>query len=442
MRPNSGPGILGRAARSSLVRVCATLAFLAGAGACSAQSRGVDQLKAQDILGERVKGSNYRVLPEVGSNGRNRIWRLKTNYGDFTVTSDALLEVRLRELDVLAKLEETSFGEKAITSLGQSVAAPLIFGGELLTSPVETLKGTFGGIGQMFDRLSTSGEKGASNESFAGGVFGVDSARRRIAAELDVDPHTDFPPLAERLSHLASGSALGSMTVGAAMKLAVPGTMALSFSGVTASKSVKDALREKTAGQLLRDAREKMKEQGVAPEIAESLTANRNYTPTDLYVIAAALERLDAGNTDLFVYKAARAETRSSAYLLRLQADMMASRSGRAARPIEFLAAPGITLIRTARNEVLAFVPADEFLWTKDNAKAAEDVHRYVVQNVPDATKHVILAGTPGEQARYQLEQRGWTVEEISLRGTGPDASAEPPVDLPAVPPLPPIPER
>jgi len=420
----------------------ATVALVLAPMGGFAQSRGPDQLKAQDILGERATGTNYRVLPEVGSNGRNRIWRLKTEYGDFTVTSDALLEVRLRELEVLAKLEETSFGEKAISSLGQSIAAPLVFGGELLTSPVETLKGTFGGIGQMFDRFSTSGEKGASNESFAGGMLGVDSARRRIAAELDVDPHTDFPPLAERLTHLANGSALGSMTVGAAMKLAVPGTMALSFSGITASKSVKDALREKTAGQLLRDAREKMKAQGVAPELAESLTSNRNFTPTDLYVIATALERLDAGNTDLFVYKAARAETRASAYLLRLQADMMASRSGRAARPIEFLAAPGITLIRTARKEVLAFVPADEFLWTKDNAKAAEDVHRYVAQNVPDAVKVVILAGAPGEQARFQLEQRGWAIEEIGLKGTGTDAAADPPVDLPAAPPLPPVPQR
>ncbi len=414
-------------------------------GPCSpglAQSRAGDQFKAQAILGDRVQGPNYRVLPEVGSNGRNRIWRLRTEYGDFTVTSDALLEVRLRELAVLARLEETSFGAKAITSLGHSIAAPLVFGGELLTSPIETLKGTFGGIGQMFDRFSTSGEKGSSNESVAGGMLGVDSARRRIAAELDVDPHTDFVPLAERLTHLAGGSALGSMTVGAAMKLAVPGTMALSFSGITASKTVKDALREKTAGQLLRDSREKMKAQGVAPEIAESLTANRNYTPTDLYLIATALERLDAANSDLFVSKAARAETRASAYLLRLQADMMASRSGRAARPLEFLAAPGITLVRTARNEVLAFVPADEFLWTKENAKAAEDVHRYVMKNAPDASKLVVLAGTPGEQARYQLEQRGWTIEEISLQGGGAETLEEPGVELPEAPPLPPIPER
>ncbi len=407
MRPAAAPrSLLGRSVALSL---------LFAAFALSAVSAETPDARASDLLGVRASGANYRVLEKVAGDGRNRIWTVESTFGTFKVTGDALLEVRLRELDVLSKLEETSFGEKVVTSVSQSMLAPLIFGGELLTSPVETLKGTLSGIEQMFDRFSTSSETGSSPESFAGGLLGVDAARRKIAAEIDVDPHTDFAPLADRLSVLARGSAVGSMTVGAAMKIAVPGTLALSYSGVTASKSVKDALREKTAGQLLRDAREVLGSLGVPVELAERLTANGNYTPTDLYVVAAALQRLAAARTDMFVRAASGATTRSGAYLYRMQADMMAARAEKTPQPRAFMTAPGITLLRTGDDQVFAFVPADEFLWNKQNAKAADDVGKFVASHAPQAKRVVVLAGTPGERARQELTTRGWVIEQIGL---------------------------
>jgi hypothetical protein len=393
---------------------------------------------ARDLLGARVEGSNYRVLPKVSGDGRNRVWTVESRYGVFTVTGDALLVTRLGELDVLARLEETSFGASMFESLGRSVTAPLVFGGELVTKPVDTVKGTIGGIGQMFDRMTAS-EKGSSKESLAGGLFGIDSARRRIAAELDVDPHTDFKPLADRLTHLAQGSALGSFSVGAAMKIAVPGTLAVSFSGITASKGVKDALREKTSGQLIRDARATLEALGVSEEAADRFIKNPHYTPTDLFVTTAALQRLSARGTDVFVEAASGARSRSSAFLYRLQADMMAARAKALKGPLDFLPAPGITLVKSGDGRIIAFVPADEFLWNEENAKAADEVGRWLAKHEPSATRIAVFAGPPGERARRELAARRWTIERIALGGVVQDRAATVSAPASSAVPLPPL---
>lgn len=420
-----------------LRRIVPIVAVVAASTLWAPSVRAEAPRNAAEMLGARVEGSNYRVLPKVGGDGRNRIWTVETRYGTFSVTGDALLATRLGELDVLARLEETSFGESMAGSFGRSVAAPLILGGELLTSPVETLKGTFGGIGQMFDRMSAS-EKGSSKESFAGGIFGVDAARRRIASELDVDPHTDFKPLADRLTHLARGSALGSFSVSAAMKIAAPGTLAVSFSGITASRTVKDALREKTSGQLMRDARATLQSLGVSEDAVERLMKNPHYTPTDLFVTTAALQRLAARGTEVFVTAAAGAQTRSSAFLYRLQADMMAARAQSLAGPLDFLPAPGITLVKTGDGRIVAFVPADDFLWTDVNAKITDEVGRWLAKHEPNARRIAVFAGRPGEQARRELAARRWAVERIVLGGIVKDAPAPRAAGTSGVP-LPPL---
>ena len=150
--------------------------------------------RAQEILGSQASGPNYRIDPEVRSDGLMRLYELKTSFGVFEVTGDALIRVRIRELEALRKLDAMSQSDVFVKSLGEAAAAPLRYGADLVTDPGATLRRTASGVTNMFDRVGAGISNRRSNrDNVVTSVLGVDAARRTLAVQLGVDPLHRFP---------------------------------------------------------------------------------------------------------------------------------------------------------------------------------------------------------------------------------------------------------
>jgi hypothetical protein len=387
---------------------------------------------ATAIWGERAKGKTYRIEEQVESDGLYRTYVFETSVGKFTVISDALMARRLHEYAVFEQLQEDSGVAHFLGSFGTSAIAPLKFGGQLLISPVETTKQSFQGVGNFLDSLSASGEnKDPERGSFMGGVLGTDSARRQLAAQVRVDPFTDFPPLATRLQELAAARGMGGLSMSGAM-MAIPGGAALpsltanttrtvvyTASSAGSAQALQDALRNKTAGQITRDAKEKLANLASA-KVIEAFVDNNNYTPTDIYVIALALERIKAGNTELFLQKCASVQERTSAYLRRRQAEMYAGlhRNLPIAR---FFEANGYLLTQLKDKRALLAMPADHFLWTDRNKQDFVELRESIPAQItdkptkPGKDKLVVITGEFSPMAKTELGKLQWDTARISL---------------------------
>ena len=184
-----------------------------------------------------------------------RIFTFETRDGRFAVQGTELAKQRVHALQALRRLEQMSESDVFTKSLGQAALAPVRFGAGLVSDPGATLNRTVSGIGNMFDRIGAGVEnQKASRDTVTGSLIGTDTARRQLAVELGIDPYTDFQPLALRLNAIAQASALGGLSVKAAL-MAVPGAGGAIISSTSTASSIQSTLLEKTSAQVVQQVK-------------------------------------------------------------------------------------------------------------------------------------------------------------------------------------------
>lgn len=243
---------------TTAVSVCAIAAMsLALPAAAFAQTfEKAPSFNAAQIGGIVPSGENYTVRSPVRSDGLLRVYSLETPYGETVAPGDQMAHMRINELRALAQLEKVSSSNTFVTALANAGLNPLKYTGRLITSPVETIQGTFSGIGAMFSRFGAGlNNAGKSQDGALASLIGVTSERRTLAATYGVDPYTDFPPLDAKLKQLSEAAALGGLAVTGAL-IAVPGAAGIVVSNLsTANKlnnvSIEDLARQYTAAQIL-----------------------------------------------------------------------------------------------------------------------------------------------------------------------------------------------
>ena len=256
---------------------------------------------AQEILGTAASGSNYRVADPVASDGLLRIYSLQTSYGTFTTQGDAMLLQRRKELAALAALEAQSTSKAFGNAMAKAATAPIELAGDLVTKPVETVGRTISGIGEIFGRVAS----GVANvrrgrDDVASSALGISAAKRKIAAELGVDPYTDFAPLAKKLDEFARATAIGGLTVKIGFAF-IPGAAGSAVSTSSTAHGLGKLVQDKTPAQLLDINRASLGRLGIPRDVAGRFLSNQNYTPADQTTIVSALQRL-RGVKDLRLY--------------------------------------------------------------------------------------------------------------------------------------------
>ena len=132
---------------------------------------------------------------------------------------------------------------------------------------------------------------GKSRDDAVANLTGEAKQKRLIAAQLGVDPYTDFKPLATKLDELAGAAAAGNLAVSGAF-MAVPGAAGLAVSNTSTAGTLQGMAADYSAAQLMDMNRDKLARLGVDRAIADSLFANPNYTPVDATAITEALASL------------------------------------------------------------------------------------------------------------------------------------------------------
>jgi hypothetical protein len=308
------------------------------------------------------------------------------------------------------RLDRVSQSDAFQKSLGKAALAPVRYGADLITKPGETINRTFSGIGNMLDRIGAGvNEQKATRDSAPDSLLGVSQARRELAVELNVDPYTDFAPLAQKLEDISRASAMGGLSVQAALAF-VPGVGGLAVSSTATVNNVKDTLRDKTSAQVVQQVRASLAKLGVSPDTVSQFVNNRSYTPTDLLIVTDGLTRLNAANSEVFVANIAKADGRDLAVFQRNRAVYLADQSAKLGTLTEFVLLGDVPLNRASDGTVVAAFPFDDVTWPEIASRQFAAMAAAV--RAAGSPKKMVLASSAAitPLARSELSKLGWTV--------------------------------
>ena len=373
---------------------------------------------AAQVPGIKRVGENYTVRNPVKSDGILRIYVLATPYGDITVMGDEMLRMRINELNALAALEKVSNSESFGKALAEAGLSPIKFAGGLITNPVGTVQNTMAGVGNFFGRMSSGmANSGKTPDDAMSSLFGVTDQRRLLAAAYGVDPYTDLAPLAEKLQVLSQAAATGGLVVTGAL-MVVPGGAGIIVSNLSTANKLNDlgleeVARKYTASQILDINRDLLKKMGVDDELSNKLLSNTNYTPLDMAAMVAALDSMSAvRDRDVFVARAAAADGRAIAYVMRRTAELMADDYRKRGGYLRFVSLAAFPYVVTRDGRVTALLPIDALSWTRDTAVGFTQVSNERKRVAPNARGELRITGTATAMAKERLKAEGWTVLE------------------------------
>lgn len=219
------------------IRPCLLVATaLLGAAALSAQAPADEaepSVGASTVLNAtQLKGSHHTVAEAVKTPGFFHEFTVTSEFGTFTAIGRRELDRVIREVNGLFELSKVSKSDIFIEAAGQSLISVGKGAANAVTSPVDTAKGIGGGLKRFGTNLGRRSKRaldeatdddpelseeekkaqgsGSTNAAYA--VLGVNSAVRKWAAKVQVDPYTTNLTLKQALEGIAKVDAAGSLT--------------------------------------------------------------------------------------------------------------------------------------------------------------------------------------------------------------------------------------
>ncbi|MCP5143908.1 MAG: hypothetical protein H6978_03695 [Gammaproteobacteria bacterium] len=405
-------------ARRSVVLAAVTM--LMGVRAMAQGYETDPQFVAGTLVGaEKLFGDHYRLAALVPVQGFQYQFSIESDFGEFTAESQRMLDVRLIEIAALAELKQTTGSEAFANALAHAATGPYRTAVSFVSHPVETITGIPGGVGRFLKGITRSGSKAvngnqqsAQNEQApAEGVeqtstsndsdpvrslLGANSAKRRLARELNVDPYSDNTALQEELERVAWASTAGGLVV----RFAVPGVTEIGYLA-----DVENLVWNVSPAELEALNAEALKLMGVEESAQQALFANASFSPTLVTSLVHALAGIDLpGGQQAVVELAARADSPAAARFVTDSVNML-HHYHREKMPLAAVTVRESLVFGTNNAKTIVLpLPVDYLSWNADI-----DVALGTLESVASA-REMLVGGSTSNVASEVLTARGWTL--------------------------------
>ena len=374
-------------------------------------------LRASTFLPAALRsGAHFRVDDKVANDGYVNTYHLTSKFGTFTAVSTAMVGKRIEEVNALVVMEKvkgTTEFTQAVKKAGSNVVGSAK---NLVTHPVETVKGAAAGLGTAFRRASaslTGPKRSDAEESRVKDVIGFARTKRDYAYQFGVDVYSDNKVLQERLDEITWAGYGGSMTLSVALA-AVPGGAGAAVSVVTTTRFLNDVFRTTPPVDLRRMNGEKLQAMDVHPEIADAYLNNGVFSPREQTLLVHALDAMPGvDNRAAFIRVAIATPNRNMAFFRERQAEMYAGYHKAVASLSSFVALGELAAARTGNGALVFCVPLDYLVWTEPMAQFITAANK-VIDEAGAQEKQLWVTGSLSAVARKEMESRGWQVHEHS----------------------------
>ena len=385
---------------------------------------GFDQpvpLAAADVLpGSLARSHIHVVLDGVEHEDSLYLFRIQSDYGEYEAYGELMLRVRVREIAALAELARISglkvAGEATVRGATESITSAV----EVAKHPVATFKGLGGGISRRFRSLKRDADAGVKAVKKAGGatgdsdpdapgestgglgkkLLGVNSAVRRWAGKLGVDPYTTNERLAQELERVAKIDAIA----GKGSSIVAP-----KIPGASYVEDVHKVVTEMDPHELRDHNLNRLLEIGVPAEKAESFLELASLTPTRQTLLLSSLESLEGvANRAVVIEQALTLETEPEA-LFFLESVVMAGWYHTSQTPLErMVGASGVPGALAKDGRIIVFSALDYAYWTEQGAPIVSDFMK-LYEGLPGRPE-AWFSGGASPRFIAVAESRGWTV--------------------------------
>lgn len=397
--------------------------------------------------GNDLKTDLYEVEKDVPTDGFLTRARITSKYGDFVAVGPGMLEVRLNEIEALAKLEKLEENEEFQRAVKDSAGAKTGGLEKMIDEPKESLDGMADGIGRFFKRTYRSAKTGVqtavdvaqekSPGSYEGSgpgadlpgkaveervddgqskyarlakasgdvalnMLGFDDARRRLCRRMEVDPYTTNKVLDEKLDEVTKTLFAGDLAVDFATAL-IPGAAL-----VSKSNRLGNWVWDTPAGDLRVQIESQLLAIGVTQGDVDRLLRHRWYPLSLQTALTKALVSLEgvAGRPDimpLVLTVTTFDQARFVVNTLRMTAAYHEKVS-----PLESLQVIGTVIGRRNDGTMVVAAPVDFLSWSEgiDGFSSHEAFEGRAMD--------VHLAGLASDRAASHLEKRGWKIAQNS----------------------------
>ena len=372
------------------------------------------KLKASNVLTkELLAGIGYRVKETVWNDGLVNTYQVESDYEDLKVESTALLMQRINEIKALKQMEELKGTKVFQDAFTAAAKGPLDTAKGLVTSPVETVKGTVTGLGRWF---SDVGRSVVSSDPHQEGALktalGHAAAKRKFAYEFGVDPYSSFETLQKELNDIAWTATGGGLTVKAAFSAIKdkPGTV---VSATSSAAGMRKLVRDNSPAELDKINRAKLIAMGVSETLVDEFLKNPHYNPQEETLLVGAMDSLKGvTGRNLFLGDAALAPEVSVALFIRLQAEMMANYHANVASVEKIVFANGVPFLQRKDGSVIGLFPLDYVVWTTSLMQKEQVVSEALAKLSGVTAKEIWLEGSFDAGTRKSFEDRGWKVKD------------------------------
>lgn len=361
-----------------------------------------------------LTGPHHRVEEAVLNDGYMNFYTVRSRYGQYKVTSTALLAQRVDEFASMAAMDKASgaqeFG-KGVWDGGVSVVMGVK---NLVTEPVKTLGDAASGVGKLFSRAdeSMNGSPASKYEDSTGAkLTGFASSRREYAVAYGVDPYSANQPMQERLRSVAGAGYAGGLTA-TGLKVLIPGGVGIAVSSVGGVSWLKEADLALPPAELRMQNRQLLQSMGIQDKALTAFMDNAEFTPTQQTLLVKYLNDMRrAGSKSEFLRLAAQVADQDQANFTVRMARMYAGyhrvvSALRGFTPVGAL--PGA--VSSDRRLVLCF-PLDHLCWTKNLSDLTKSVEAALERHNVSGVE-LWLTGTVSPAARKALTARKWTIRE------------------------------
>jgi hypothetical protein len=388
--------------RLALVAFAAAISLIGANAAWAGPYEQSPSFTATQVLSPNLLNSpNYTIGNQVGLDNFQYVFDVDTRWGTYSVKGSDLMRVRAREIAATAALERIDSAGTLVNAAGRTALKPLATAKDLVTAPGRTIGDTVRGVGNLFGSVDAAvGATDPHKERVIASVTGGATARRKLAYDFGVDPNTSFPPLHDELTRLATANAIGETSTNAGLAFVTGGAgIAISVGGT--SRTLRLALRDKTAAQLEKEGRQLLATMGVPAATTNAFYANPHLSPTDKAIIVAALMNLGAtAGREIFIASAADTQSIEMGFFYRRQAELIASFDKKVAPVTAFVRVGGAPMLQTGKGTV-RILPVDYLYWSPPLEGLIAGA---------GGGGQMWITGRASERARAQLAARGWTL--------------------------------
>jgi hypothetical protein len=391
---------------------------------------GPSTFKAKDVApASLLAGPHFKVKDDVSTTGYFHDFEITSDYGALSAEGLSLLRMRVHEVEALTRLAEVSKSEVFMKAAGNSVLNVGKGVASVVKDPEATAKGIGGGLKRFGTNLgrkakraadstvdaakgsdepqtgeekSTSAKAADAGTGAARSVFGVNSAMRRWAQKLRVDPYTSNEVLKKALMDVAEIDAAG----GIAAKVVVPIPTV-----VGATANVGDLVWGKDPEELRKMNEQHVAELGTDKKASAEFFKNKAFTPSYSTRLIGALHKVKAPGCGAYVDTAEEAENERQVVFFTESAELL----GRfhAQSPVTAILPDSKAVVaKTKDGRGVILLALDYVRWTEAFEKNLKEIQGRAKPELGVPVVELRMTGRASARAKEAMKPLGITVVE------------------------------